>query len=378
MRVLLVDDERRVLDGLTRILRRDYQIVTADSGEAGLLAVRQNGPFAVVVSDMRMPGINGAEFLSFVRDLAPSSVRILLTGFADVETATAAVNNGQIFRFLHKPCPPEQLEGALRVAVDQHRMIVAERELLESTLRGSVEVLTDILALVSPVAFARAIRLKRTVADVAAALVAPDAWTMEVAALLSQLGAINVHDDVLQRFYRGDHLGVDERAQIAGASESAQQIIGHIPRLEKVRAILAHVHEDRERINHAAHIAYVPPSRPLGARLLVMAMDYDHLESRGLPPSECLDVMEARKEHDAAFLAALRQIKCKTAVATGIFEVRLCDVRVGMVFARDVVAANGLVLIGRGQVATPSLVRRIQSFWLDQPLKRPVEVTAGA
>src|SRR5581483_749570 len=139
-----VDDEPAVLEGLMLHLRRRFAVCTAPSGAAGSEAVRGKGPFACVMSDMRMPGMSGAEFLKQVRYLAPDTVRVLLTGQADMSAAVSAVNEGQIFRFLTKPCPPPSLLGALEAAVGQHALITAERELLEQTLRGTVKMLGDV------------------------------------------------------------------------------------------------------------------------------------------------------------------------------------------------------------------------------------------
>ena len=127
--VLSVDDEPNVLDGVKRNLRRDFRVVTAAGGAAGLRAFEE-AAFAAVVSDLRMPGMDGIEFLGRVRDVSPDTTRILLTGNADLTAAVSAVNEGNIFRFLTKPCPPDVLISAVTMAVDQQRLLTAERELL--------------------------------------------------------------------------------------------------------------------------------------------------------------------------------------------------------------------------------------------------------
>lgn len=127
-KVLFVDDEPLVLDALRRMLHDKFHIYTANSGEKGLAAVEQNGPFAVVISDMRMPGMNGAEFLARIRKDAPDTVRMLLTGFTDLDAAIAAVNEGNIFRFLTKPCRKNELVSAINLGLAQHRSTVAGKE----------------------------------------------------------------------------------------------------------------------------------------------------------------------------------------------------------------------------------------------------------
>src|SRR5882724_8374025 len=141
-KILLVDDEPNLLAALQRALRKQFAVETACGGAAGLVALQKWRDYAVVVSDMRMPEMNGVEFLSRTREIAPDVVRIMLTGNADQATAIEAINQGRIFTFLHKPCSPEKLAEALTAGVVHHQLVTAERELMESTLRGSVKILT--------------------------------------------------------------------------------------------------------------------------------------------------------------------------------------------------------------------------------------------
>src|SRR5882672_2539455 len=167
VRVLCVDDEPNVLEGLSLHLRRRFEVATATSGNAALELLKRDGSTAVVLSDMRMPGMDGATFLSFARQLVPDAVRILLTGQTELSTAVSAVNDGQIFRFLTKPCAPATLLSAVDAAVEFNRLMVSERVLLNQTLHGSIKALTEVLALTNPTAFGRATRVKQHVTALA-------------------------------------------------------------------------------------------------------------------------------------------------------------------------------------------------------------------
>lgn len=134
-RVLLVDDEPALLAGLRRQLRPHYEVVCSVDPAAALDVLTGQGPFAVVVSDMRMPVMDGAAFLEHVRTLAPETTRVLLTGQADVPATIAAINRGQAFRFLCKPCPAEELLDTLQAAVDEHRRVRKQQSLLDRSLR---------------------------------------------------------------------------------------------------------------------------------------------------------------------------------------------------------------------------------------------------
>ena len=119
-KVLLVDDDAMVLAGLKRHLRNQFRIETALSGEQGLKRIEENGPFAVIVSDFSMPGMNGIEFLCRVKETDPDSVRMMLTGSADMSTAIQAVNEGSIFQFHPKPCPADTLGKAIQSGIDAY------------------------------------------------------------------------------------------------------------------------------------------------------------------------------------------------------------------------------------------------------------------
>ena len=112
-KILFVDDEPAVLDGYRRSLYKEFRIETATCGSDALDLVANSGPYAVVVSDMRMPGMDGVRFLSQVRSVSPDSVRVILTGYADFQSAMNAVNEGAVFRFLTKPCEFLALKSAL-------------------------------------------------------------------------------------------------------------------------------------------------------------------------------------------------------------------------------------------------------------------------
>ncbi len=117
-KVLMVDDEPSILEGFARELREEVALDTATSGAAGLEAVDQSGPYAVIISDFKMPQMNGIEFLAEVKCKAPDTVRMMLTGYADLQIAIEAVNKGHIFRLLTKPCTTEDLLNAIRAGLE--------------------------------------------------------------------------------------------------------------------------------------------------------------------------------------------------------------------------------------------------------------------
>jgi DNA-binding NtrC family response regulator len=127
--ILVVDDEQNVLDGIERLLHGEFIISKALDTTEGLASIELFGPYAVVIADMRMPGINGARFLARVHKLAPKTVTILLTGYRDLDTAVVAVNEGHIFRYLKKPCKKEDLVKAINLGLAQYRTNIAQTDL---------------------------------------------------------------------------------------------------------------------------------------------------------------------------------------------------------------------------------------------------------
>ena len=131
-KVLLVDDDAMVLAGLKRQLRNQFSIDTALSGEDALKQVRENGPYAVIVSDFMMPEMNGIEFLCRVKKTNPDTVRMMLTGTADMPTAIRAVNEGSIFQFHPKPCPTDTLCQAIQSAIGEYRKVISDQRQLKN------------------------------------------------------------------------------------------------------------------------------------------------------------------------------------------------------------------------------------------------------
>ncbi len=375
--VLLVDDEPRLLAGLKRQLRKGFQIDTAVGPEEGLRALRERGPYAVIVSDMRMPGMNGVEFLSVARKVSPHSVRLMLTGDADQQTATAAINQGSIFRFLNKPCSPETLSATLTEAIHQYRLEMAEKELLEQTLRGSVKVLTDVLSLVNPTAFGRAGRVRRLVRKLLAQHPVDKRWQIELAAMLSQLGCVAIPEQTLQRAFNCEDLMPAERDMLREHPETARNLLAHIPRMEPVAEIVAY---QQVRFDGKDAPPKTPHGRslPIGARMLKIVLDYDTLHTQGLDADEALAVMRGRT---GCYDPELLEDFAKVAGATSQRRIeRLPVAQLGphMTLAEDVRLANGTVLLARGQEVSPPLKARLANFVARGLVQEPIAVVIDA
>jgi len=368
-RILCVDDEQNVLDGLARTLRALYTVETALGGEQGIEALRTKGPFVVVISDLRMPGMSGVEFLSRARLISPDTIRVLLTGHGDMEAAIAAVNDGNIFRFLTKPCPTDVLARSLAACAEQHRLMTAERVLLQQTLRGSIQALTDILALAEPAAFGRATRVRQSVIRLMEHFGVTETWPVEVAAMLSQIGYVALPPGTQEKVYRSEPLSDAERQMLERMPKVIEQILANIPRLETVREILRAQFLRFDRMSASADIA------SWGARALKIAVDYDVIEAEQGAKKHPFDVLRSREGwYDPAILEAFAELHGSRRQEVLVQQFRLRDLAVGMYFDEDVTSARGLLLIARGQEVTPGLLERVRNFSSEMGIREPIRM----
>ena len=360
-RVLCLDDEPKVLEGLALHLARRFRLSTATNGAMALSIMEQEGPYAAVIADMRMPEMDGATFLAQVRHRFPDTVRLLLTGYADIESAIAAINDGQVFRFLTKPCPPVQLLAAVRDAADLYRIVTSERVLLEETLHGSVKALADVLALTQPLAFGRAMRIRQSATALAERAGLAERWQLEIAAMLSQIGCVTLAPDTVEKLYYGHELSSEERKRVRELPAVAERLLGNIPRLEAVRAILSGSGE-MGRVSNATATTD-PDVVKRGAHILRIATEYDALESKGLTPSQAIDLMRSQGgRFDGALLQVFAELHGSATRAEEIREVPLDAVSVGMVLIEDFHLDSGTLVAARGYEITPGFVERAQNW----------------
>jgi response regulator RpfG family c-di-GMP phosphodiesterase len=368
-----VDDELPVLEGIRITLRKRFRVTLATSGAEGLAAVRNRGPFAAVLTDMSMPAMDGIGFLTRVKELAPTTVRILLTGVTDLNTAIHVVNDGQIFRFLTKPCPPKLLLNAVQAAVEQHQLLISERVLLEETLRGCIKTLTNLLSISNPAAFGRGTRIKRYARRLAQSLGAENVWEIEMAAMLSQIGCVTLPPQTAEKLYFGQPLNEEEQAKVARLPAVADELLRGVPRLEGVREILAL--QDRHfdgRGTHPDNLA--GEDLPLGARLLKIAIDLDELEAQDVSEDRRLTTMRSREGYyDPKALEALADLAERDVVETRTEELDLSELRPGMILEEDVVTTQKTLLIARGNDVTAELLVHLNNF-PEKSIKQPIRV----
>jgi CheY-like chemotaxis protein len=365
MKILCVDDEPNILEAMEANLSFDYDVVTAVSGAQGLERLRADDSFALVISDMRMPEMNGAAFLAEVKKLYPDTTRVLLTGYSEVDAAISAINDGSVFRFLTKPCPPETLLATVEEGIEQNRLRLAEKELLEGTVRGAVGLLTDVLAMASPSAFARVNEVKKLTSDAAKHLGVETGWDLEVAASLARLGWIALPPDVLERHLLGEVLSADEEEMVRECGEVSARLVEHIPRLQNVAATIR---------------SATAPARPAGARdqaaLLGAALAIDLEISRGATLAEAMQRARIGAELRPAF--GKSNVGPSENASWIRRKVNADQLQAGLVLDGDVFLLSGSLIVKNGTELTAPLAARLQAFHRNMGLQEPIRVKVRA
>lgn len=305
--ILIIDDDVNLLSAMRRQLRGKFSVNTAQGGEEALALLSESSDLpAVILCDMRMGGINGVETLRRAKELAPEAVRMMLTGNADMQTAIDAINNGSIFRFLTKPCAPDVLEAGLEAAMDQHRLIVAERELLETTLAGSIKMLMDVLALAYPQGYSRATRIRQWVRKLVSAGGMPPRWQLDIAAMLAPMGLISLPDEILMKLHRRTQLSETEQWLVNRAPEMARDVIANIPRLKGVGQIVYLQNRGYDG-SGAPEDGPVGAEIPMDARILKILNDLSEICKSMTPTAVDFAVLEVNAAHYDPTL--LRKVK---------------------------------------------------------------------
>jgi response regulator RpfG family c-di-GMP phosphodiesterase len=407
--VLLVDDEIEITRALTRIFRRHYEVSCCNEPAKALQMVQDNH-YAVIISDMRMPKMDGASLLAKVKQLRPNMVRLLLTGHSDMQSTIRAINDGQIFSYVSKPWNNQQLLLTLQRAVEHfqlnrqlgnlNRQLANQNELLQQTnesLEQQVSKRTSELQQSNQRLLQSAKKqrsLFQNLLDMINAIIVDrvssesghnkrvafqcrllaesqnldrvECTRIYLAALMADLGKVTISDDLIGKSEQqldSAQYHTYQQHVLKGA-----QLLGTLHNLEPVATIIKHQHEHYsgggfpERLKKQAI--------PIGSRILLIAKDYDRL-LLGLKHSKKLTPAQARAhltEHSAnvydpqlvdAFLALLKDLPN---LDTNGFDYAVTSNRlqVGTILAQDVLYNNGTLLLPKETVISEQLLQKIK------------------
>lgn len=372
-KILCVDDEESILRGFKLNLRKDFDVHLASNGVEGLEVFEQEKDFAVVLSDMRMPEMDGATMLSEIKKRNHEVVTILLTGHTDFESAVAAVNEGNVFRMLSKPCPPETLIKVLKAGLEQHDLIISKRILLDKTLRGSVDALAQALSTAKPLFFGRAQRVRRMANELAEMMKVPARWRVDVASVFSQLGYLSLPESVSEDVYYKRDLTPEVKELVKQVPSDTQKLVSIIPGLEEVDEILQKID-----IQHRFEKDSGNGVRLL-ASILRVALDFDFYEEQGHDRSVIIQTLKSRKDdYDPVVSDSLSNLLVVAEQTFKLEEISLKSLEVGMRLAQELRLEDGFLVASSGADVDRQLIKVIRNYnscYAESPFPKKIQVT---
>lgn len=422
-RLLLVDDEPNIVSSVNRLLRAEgYAIRTAESGAQGLALLEQE-PADVILSDMRMPAMNGAEFFKQVRERWPDSVRILLTGFADVESTMAAVNEGGIHVYLNKPWDDAQLLQAVRGGVERKRLVDERNALLELTakqndeltflnegLEDAVRARTAELSQSSNFlelsnkklketflntlnVFSNLVQLRqetlgghgKRVADLARKVASQmglreqDVNDITLAGLLHDIGKISWTDDMINKPFNVEFT-TEERQLAMKHPVLAEKALMELESMRSASRLIRHHHERFDGQGYPDHLAGL--DIPIGARILSVVDDYDELQLGSLtqrrrsPEEAAKMIIDGRGfRYDPSVVKVFQKIMGKAeaeVVAGPEKQVASSMLEASARLSRDLMGLEGTLLLSKGYVLDEKLIQQIRQH--EKKAGKPLDI----
>jgi CheY-like chemotaxis protein len=355
LQILCIDDEQQVLQGLKLSLRQLGEVHLAAGGEAALKMLDGLPDLAVIICDMRMPDMPGDVVLAACRARRPLVSRILLTGYSDIDAAMRAVNQGHIFRFLNKPCPREDLHKSVGDAFAQYRLVTAEKELLEKTVKGCMQALVDALAMASPASFGQAQRMADLVQHICARCNLPVLWASSMAIMLANLGLVGLPDALQEKVMCGLPLSTAERKVLSQAHQRTWDMLAKIPRIELVRQLLAIIEpslDSKQQLPIASGLMEQ-------AAVIQLVQSYARFEASGLPSKEALAYLAEQVGEHSPLLQALTDELGPQSDVSRQLKLTPGMLRAGMVLLEPVQTPRGLLMAPAGYVINDSFVDRL-------------------
>lgn len=415
--ILFVDDERNILGSLQRVFRKEgYGILVAESGECGLDLLRHNN-VAVVVSDQRMPGMGGVEFLKRVRESAPDTIRMMLTGQADMADIAGAINQGEVYRYITKPWDDDELRATVRAAVERYSLVMENRRLQAETMKQNAE-LFDLNQTLEAKVEDKTRRLRESFfafvglcADMIelhdqfsgghckrVAMLAKsfgqklgirgaELEALWAAALLHEIGLVGVPREVLEK--HESELSESEMALVRNNPALSQEIVSRIDTLRQAGLIMRSHMENFDGTGYPDRLRGEEINA--GSMILAICRDYDRLRhAKRYSKVDALAAVERgrgrRYDPDIAeaFLRFSSEHKDSDETqgithAGGsklpqILKVDILDISAGMTLARPLVTGKGRLLVAQGTILTEALIEKVLNFHRIDPIIEAVQI----
>jgi len=370
--ILIVDDDRELLRALREGLSPKFHVIVASNSDEALQLLRTDSSLAAIVTDMRMPGMDGVELLKQARAISPNTSRLMLTSAGDAQTAIQAVNEGNVVRFLTKPCSFLDLEQALDGALHLRRDSLGLSDEQLHLLRGAIEILVKVIQMVAPGTHALAERLRQRVRELALEMGVSHIWALEVSAMLAPLGRLTsplADEDPIESL-------------MGHFPQAAAALLKKLPRLEEVARSIGYLSKNFDG-SGLPHSPVSGRSIPLGARLLRVVRDLEVFQNEGFSLEQSLEKMQALKGvYDPEALAAA--VACFAHSDAESYDhslpMNVMDLEEGHILADDISTAAGVLLLTSGCRVTANLQRSLRQLGRTGqiPANIPVRIPCGA
>ena len=313
-KILIVDDEIDNLQLLYRTLRRDYDVVKAQ-GPLEALEILKNEEFQCILSDHKMPDMDGVEFLKRSFDMYPDTMRLLVTAYSDVDILMNAINYAKIYRYIKKPYSPEELLHIVQLSLEYYQLKVDNKKLvydLKDLFSGTINTIMDALDSKDSYTLGRSRRVAFYTSRMISAMdiSKSEKAAIEMAALLHDIGMIGVKEEIL---HKSEALNEEEKEEIRKHVFYSVKILEDIKQLDRVTDIIKYHHEFYNGKGYPFQVK--GEEIPIGARVIAIADAYDALVSfrpyrDGLTPSEAINVIKQKsgEQFDPAVLNVFLQV----------------------------------------------------------------------
>ena len=378
--ILCIDDDPLVLANHARSLRKHFTMHTALSGEEGIAAIEQGGQYTVILADMRMPGMDGIEFLVRALELSPDTVCAMLTGNSDQETAVRAVNEGHVFRFLNKPCPSSEVIDAIQACYEHHKNLHAKRLVEEKALDGGIRLLSQVLQAANPLAVNRSRVLWEYVLSYyknidPAGGVPRD---LELAVTFRTIGEVVIPATLVHKAKTGGDLTATEERLVNSAPEVGGQILGYIPGMENVAAIVRYQEKGFDGSGLPMD-SVAGEALPFGARLIRVMSGLLRLEASGVAQGTALSLLKKEGHLYDPEILKVCTTRWRPPAQTQFERIRvtipLTELCISDVLSRPLHTTSGTFVAPEGTVVTKPLLRKIREWQSLQMMPEEVDVS---
>jgi len=359
-KILMIDDDKDILASYQVNLRKDFIVRIASNANQAMEILKEEADIGVIVTDYKMPDVNGINLLKMIRQIYHDPIRIMITGFADMQIAVNAVNEGSIFRFLTKPMPTPELKQIIQDALVQYNLKKNEKELLNNTLKGTLKLLIDLISLSIPQSLNIGSQARMIARKIGVKAGEIEIWELEVASLLSNIGLLLLPNDIIQKKAEGKDLTSSEAAVFSNHPELGAKLIGHIPRFEKISDAILHINDNFGSKNDR-NIAN--ESIPLYSRILKVSNDYiQHIQSNKSALEAYEKMLEFYYQYDPKLLELLLSEVVGSENNRKIKQIKLMELKSGMVAAKDIVDERETILFKKDKEITEPIIIRLQQI----------------